>query len=104
MRTIPPPDDQGSQGEDNPPPDDQGSQATKPPDGPDNQGEGNDDQGNQAEGNEAARWTARADRGPGPAGGGRPSDGQNGTSEAFDEAALSDHARLSRVPEARDRL
>lgn len=90
-----PPEEPGGPGEDNAPPDDQGSQGddTAPPADPGedkgNPGGGNDDQGNQGEGNGAPG-------GPPEQPGGEtpqvedPAAGQSSTSEAVDEAAVSD--------------
>jgi hypothetical protein len=83
-----PPEEPASQGGDSPPPDDQGDQGEDTPP-PDDQGEDNDDQGNPGEGNGTPGGP------PEQPGGETPqvedqSDSQNGTSEAVDEAPLSD--------------
>jgi hypothetical protein len=72
-----PPDEPGSQGEDN------------PPDDPGGQGEGGDDQGNQGEGNEPPGEMPEqtGDQAPQVE---DPAVGQDGSTAAVDEAAGSD--------------
>ncbi|HJQ72273.1 MAG TPA: hypothetical protein VJ887_02560, partial [Actinomycetota bacterium] len=79
-----PPEEPVDLGEDSGPPDDQG-EGNGPPDDQGNQGQGNYDQGNQGEGHGPPEQTG--DPAPQVE---DPSDGQDATSEAVDEAALSD--------------